>query len=66
MPDVIDKEQHLRELASELQFSMEKQDERFTLTRTAQVERPEVESGLTLDQVEDVLRRWKLRGLGGG
>jgi hypothetical protein len=66
MTTVVDREQHLRELAGELQFSMEKHGERFTLTRTAQIERPEVESGLTLDQVEDLLRRWKLRGLGGG
>ena len=66
MPTVIGREQHLRELAGELQFSMEKHGERFTLTRTAQIERPEIESDLTLDQVEDVLRRWKLRGLGGG
>jgi hypothetical protein len=61
-----DRERHLRELAGELQFSMEKHGDGFTLTRTAQIESPEIESGLTLDQVEDVLRRWKLRGLGGG
>jgi hypothetical protein len=66
MTTVIDREQHLRELAGELLFSMEKHGDRFTLTRTAQVERPEIESGLTLEQVENVLRRWKLRGLSGG
>jgi hypothetical protein len=36
------------------------------LTRTANVSRPERQGDLTLDQMEDVLRRWKPRGLGGG
>jgi hypothetical protein len=33
---------------------------------TAGVKRPERESNLTLDEAEELLRRWKLRGLGGG
>jgi hypothetical protein len=66
MTETIDREAHLRHLAQELEFSMEKHGDRFTLVRTADLERPERESALTLDQVEDVLRRWKLRGLGGG
>ena len=66
MQTVSDRETHLRELAEKLQFSVKKEGDRFTLVRTADLERPECESGLTLDQVEDVLRRWKLRGLGGG
>jgi len=61
-----DRETHLRKLAEELQFSMQKNGDRFTLVRTADLERPEHASNLTLDEVEDVLRRWKLRGLGGG
>ncbi len=66
MQQVLEREAHLRALAQELQFSVEKHGDRFTLTRTAEVSRPERQSDLTLDQVENVLRRWKLRGLGGG
>ena len=66
MTDESGREAHLRHLAEELEFGMEKSGERFTLTRTTDVERTERASDLTLDQVEDVLRRWKLRGLGGG
>jgi hypothetical protein len=66
MAETTKREGHLRELAEELQFSVEKQGDRFTLTRTADLSRPERQSDLTLDQMEDLLRRWKLRGLGGG
>jgi hypothetical protein len=66
MTETIHREAHLRELAEELQFSAEKHGDRFTLTRTAGLSRPERQSDLTLDQMEDLLRRWKLRGLGGG
>jgi hypothetical protein len=34
--------------------------------RAADVSRPVVEEGLTLSQAEELLERWKLRGLGGG
>jgi hypothetical protein len=61
-----EREAHLRALADELQFSLEKQGDRFTLTRTAGLSRPERRSDLTLDEAEDLLRTWKLRGLGGG
>lgn len=61
-----DREQHLRTLADRLQFAVEKRDGRFTLTRTSEVERPEVEQDLTLEEAEDLLTTWKLRGLGGG
>ena len=66
MAETTEREAHLRELAEGLQFSVEKHGDRFTLTRTADVSRPERETDLTLDQMEAVLRRWKLRGLGGG
>jgi hypothetical protein len=66
MAEAAEREAHLRELAKALQFSVEKHGDRFTLTRTADVSRPERQSDLTLDQMEDLLRRWKLRGLGGG
>lgn len=61
-----EREAQLFSLAERLQFSVEKNGDRFTLTRTAEVRRPERQSDLTLDQAEELLRRWKLRGLGGG
>ena len=63
---VSEREAHLLALAERLQFSVEKHGDRFTLTRTADVKQPERETDLTLDEAEELLRRWKLRGLGGG
>jgi hypothetical protein len=60
------RETHLRDLAERMQFRMEKSGERFTLTRTADLSRPERETNLTLDEVQQLLDTWKLRGLGGG
>ena len=61
-----EREAHLRALTEQLQFSVETHGDRFTLIGTADVSRPERQSDLTLDQMEDVLCRWRLRGLGGG
>jgi hypothetical protein len=65
-PDETEREAHLRMLAERLQFRMEGAGGRYTLTRTADLSRPEREENLTLDQVEHLLDTWKLRGLGGG
>jgi hypothetical protein len=59
-------EANLRRLAARLQFKVEQHGDRFTLTRTADVSRPVVEEKLTLSEAEEILERWKLRGLGGG
>jgi hypothetical protein len=59
-------EANLRGLAARLQFKVEQHGDRFTLTRTADVSQPVVEDGLTLSEAEELLERWKLRGLGGG
>ena len=59
-------EAKLRSLAERLQFNVEQHGNLFTLTRTADVSRPVVEEGLTLSEAEELLERWKLRGLGGG
>ena len=56
----------VRKLAERLQFKVERNGDRFTLTRTADVSQPVVEDGLTLPEAEELLERWKLRGLGGG
>jgi hypothetical protein len=60
------REAHLRALADKLMFNMEKSGDRFTLTRTVDVSRPVCHSRLTLQQAEDLLSTWKLRGLQGG
>ena len=60
------REAGMRALAEELQFKVEKTDRGFTLTRTAGLSRPERAENRTLSQAEDLLRTWKLRGLGGG
>jgi hypothetical protein len=61
-----DREARLRELASQLLFSMENQGGRFRLYRDADVSRPVRHEGLTLDEVEEILNTWKLRGPHGG
>jgi len=61
-----ERETHLRALAERMQFRMEKSGDRFTLTRTADLSRPERATDLSLDDVQKLLDTWKLRGLGGG
>lgn len=68
MSDVTQKqnkrEARLRALADLLEFTVEKAGDRFTLTRTADVSPPEREERLTIDQAEELLETWKLRGGG--
>jgi hypothetical protein len=66
MPTNNEREAHLRALADQLLFEVEKRGERFTLTRTADVSKTVRHERLTIDQAEDLLGNWKLRGLGGG
>lgn len=61
-----EREQHLRALADRLLFTVEKRGARFTLLRTADVGRPVRGEGLSLEQAEELLATWKLRGLQGG
>jgi hypothetical protein len=65
-PEETEREAHLRLLAEQLEFRMEGCGGRYTLTRTTDLPRTEREENLTLDQVQDLLDTWKLRGLGGG
>jgi hypothetical protein len=60
------RERHLRALADKLLFTVEKRAEGFILSRTADVSRPIRREGLSIDQAEDLLATWKLRGLQGG
>jgi hypothetical protein len=60
------RETTLRELASKLSFTLENQGSHFALFRNADVSRPVRHDGLTLDDVENILATWKLRGPHGG
>lgn len=66
IPANSEREAHLRMLADRLLFTVERSGERFTLTRTADVSEPVRHEQLTIDQAEELLGNWKLRGLGGG
>jgi hypothetical protein len=59
-----EREALMRTLASRLEFSVEKAGARFTLLRTADVMPPVYEERLTLNQAEELLQTWKLRGRG--
>jgi hypothetical protein len=61
-----DREKRLRELASKLLFTLRREGWRFRLCREADVSQPVRHEGLTLDEVEEILNTWKLRGFHGG
>jgi hypothetical protein len=60
------RETRLRELASRLLFTLSKEGSRFSLFRDTDVPQPVRHDGLTLDEVEETLNTWKLRGPHGG
>ncbi len=68
MPNVTQKqserEAHMRKLARQLEFTVDKTGDRFTLIRVANVTPPVCAEHLTLDQAEELLSTWKLRGHG--
>ena len=66
MQTINEREAHLRVLADQLFFVVEKTGHRFTLKRTTDVSKPVCEEGLTLAEAEQLLQRWKLRGFHGG
>ena len=59
------REGRLREPASKLFFTLKGQGSQFVLCRDVDVPEVVQHHGLTLDEVEDVLNTWKLRGQGG-
>ena len=61
-----EREAHLGKLAGQLLFTVKKKGERFTLTRTADVEQEVRKEDLTLAEAEAFLETWKLRGPHGG
>ena len=61
-----DRGDQLRTLAKMLLFRVEQDGPLFTLTRTADVSTPVRHEGLTIEEAEEVLNTWKLRGFHGG
>jgi hypothetical protein len=59
MQTAAEREAHLRVLANQLFFVVEKTGQRFTLKRTTDVPKPVCEEGLTLTEAEQLLQRWK-------
>jgi hypothetical protein len=62
----VERERRVRELATKLLFTLDKRGARFTLAREVDVPGPVRHENLTLDEVEDILNTWKLRGPHGG
>ena len=59
-----EREARMRTLASRLEFSVQKAGDCFTLLRTVDVAPPVCAERLTLNQAEELLQTWKLRGRG--
>jgi len=59
------RESRLRELASRLLFTLSNEGSLYSLHREADVSQPIRHDGLTLDEVEETLNTWKLRGPNG-
>ena len=62
----LDREQAMKELAAQLLFKVEKHDGRFSLCRDADLSTPVRGEDLTLEEAEELLQTWKLRGFHGG
>jgi hypothetical protein len=60
------REEHLMDLAPKLYFKVEKAGSTFSLYRDVDVSKPVRHDGLTLDEAEELLNTWKLRGFHGG
>ncbi len=61
-----EREDRLRKLADMLLFDLRKYGDRYSLLRTSDVSQPVRHDRLTLDEVEELLNTWKLRGAHGG
>jgi hypothetical protein len=62
----IERRERLQHLASQLFFTLKIEGQRFALYRDVDVPEPVRHDGLSLDEVEDILNTWKLRGPHGG
>jgi hypothetical protein len=62
----LEREARLRELASKLFFTFAAEGSGVALYRDVDVSKPVRHDGLTLDEAEEILNTWKLRGPHGG
>jgi hypothetical protein len=62
----VDREHALKELAAQLMFDVQKNAARFSLRRDAGLSELFQSDNLTLDEAEEILNTWKLRGFHGG
>ena len=62
----LEREQAMMELAVQLLFEVEQQGGRFTLCRDADLPSAVRGDNLTLEEAEELLQTWKLRGFHGG
>jgi hypothetical protein len=61
-----ERERAMMELAKRLQFRVEKHGSRYSLRRVADVSAPVEKENFALEEAEDFLNTWKLRGFHGG
>ena len=61
-----EREDRMKVLAGKLHFEVEKTGSKFSFYREVDLSEPVRHDDLTLDEAEDLLNRWKLRGLHGG
>jgi hypothetical protein len=61
-----ERERVMMELAKQLQFVVEKHRDRYSLIRVVDVSAPVEEKSLALEEAEEFLNTWKLRGFHGG
>jgi len=64
--DEVDRQVRLWELASKLFFTLTAEGSRFALYRDVDVSKSVRHDGHTLDEAEEILNTWKLRGPHGG
>ena len=65
MAETID-EQDIRALAEKLLFRLERHGARYTLTRNLDVGEPVRHENVSLEEAQEILNLWKLRGFHGG
>jgi hypothetical protein len=62
----ISRERKAKRLADQMFFKLKRHGDRYSLCRTAGLSGPARRENLTLDEVEEELEKWKLRGYHGG
>jgi hypothetical protein len=61
-----ERERAMMELAKRLQFQVDKHGAKYSLRRVADVSVPVEKENLALEEAEEFLNTWKLRGFHGG